>query len=242
MKDPMTDPEPSSGGSSGTLILVGTPIGNLSDMSQRAQEVIGDAEVVMAEDTRRTSKFVVDKRCLFSYHDHNASGRIPQIVDFLKSGTDVVLVSDAGMPGISDPAFRAVRASIESGFRVKVVPGPTALVCAVAASGLPVDRFAFEGFLPRKKGRRRKKLMEMSSYTGSLVYYVGPHHLVKYLSEMKQSLGNRPVCVCREITKLHEEFLRGSIVEILDHFDRCKVRGEITLVVGGAGQPEDYYD
>ena len=238
----MIERDVSPEGSSGKLILVGTPIGNLSDMSRRAQQVIGDAEVVMAEDTRRTSKFVMNKRCLFSYHDHNASGRIPQIEDFLKKGTSVVLVSDAGMPGISDPAFRAVRAAIENGCSVEVVPGPTALVCAVAASGLPVDRFAFEGFLPRKKGKRSRKLAEMSSYTGSLVYYMGPHHLVKYLSEMKQSLGNRPVCVCREITKLHEEYLRGSIAEILAHYGRRKVRGEITLVVGGAGQPEDYYN
>ena len=152
------------------------------------------------------------------------------------------MVSDAGMPGISDPAFRAVRAAVENGCRVEAVPGPSALVCAVAASGLPVDRFAFEGFLPRKKGKRRGKLMEMSSYTGSLVYYIGPHHLVKYLSEMKQCLGNRPVCVCRELTKIHEEYLRGNIMEILDYFSRRRVRGEITLVVGGAGQPEDYYD
>jgi 16S rRNA (cytidine1402-2'-O)-methyltransferase len=205
-------------------------------------EVLGSSPVVMAEDTRRTARFVEDRKNLYSYHDHNAAGRIPQILDFLSGGLDVALVSDAGMPGISDPAYRAVRAALHGGFQVDVVPGPSAVVSAVAASGLPTDRFSFEGFLPRKKGARLSRLSEMSAYGGSLVYYVGPHHLLKYLDEMRNVLGNRPVCVARELTKLHQEFRRGNIEEVAEHFSSRNVRGEITLVVGGAALKSDFFD
>lgn len=229
-------------GGDGKLVLVGTPIGNLSDISPRAREAIASAHVVMAEDTRRTAKFVEDRRKLYSYHDHNAAGRIPQILSFLTDGLTVALVSDAGMPGISDPAYRAVRTVLGDGHRVTAVPGPTAVVCALAASGLPTDRFAFEGFLPRKRGARTSRLEDMSTYPGSIVYYLGPHHLLKYLEEMMRILGNRPVCVAREMTKLHEEYVRGSIEMAAEHFAEKKVRGEITLVVGGAGVESDFFD
>ncbi len=229
-------------GPGGKLILVGTPIGNLSDLSPRARDTIKESSVVMAEDTRRTARFVGDGRNLYSYHDHNARGRIPQILDFLARGLNVALVSDAGMPGISDPAYRAVRAALTGGFQVEAVPGPSAVICAVAASGLPTDRFSFEGFLPRKTGARSARLAEMSTYGGSLVYYVGPHHLLKYLEEMKDVLGNRPVCVARELTKLHQEFVRGSIEEVAEHFASGNVRGEITLVVGGAAMKPGFFD
>ncbi|MFO8183166.1 MAG: 16S rRNA (cytidine(1402)-2'-O)-methyltransferase [Candidatus Aegiribacteria sp.] len=229
-------------GGDGKLVLVGTPIGNLSDISPRARETIATAHVVMAEDTRRTAKFVEDRRRLYSYHDHNASGRIPQILGFLTDGLTVALVSDAGMPGISDPAYRAVRAALEDGHQVTAVPGPSAVVCALAASGLPTDRFAFEGFLPRKSGARTSRLEEMSTYAGSIVYYLGPHHLLRYLEEMRRILGNRPVCVAREMTKLHEEYVRGNIEMAAEHFSEKKVRGEITLVVGGAGVESGLFD
>lgn len=226
----------------GKLVLVGTPIGNLSDMSERAAEVIRSCGVVMAEDTRRTARLLPERRGLFSYHDHNAGGRIPQILDFLADGQDVALVSDAGMPGISDPAYRAVRAAIEAGYVIEAVPGPSAVICAVAASGLPTDRFAFEGFLPRKSGARQARLAEMSSYDGSIVYYIGPHHLLRYLQDIREVMGDRPVCVARELTKMHEEFVRGSIEEVADHFSTGKVRGEITLVVGGVALKSDFFD
>lgn len=229
-------------GGDGRLVLVGTPIGNLSDISPRARETICAAKVVMAEDTRRTAKFVEDRRRLYSYHDHNAAGRIPQILGFLADGLTVALVSDAGMPGISDPAYRAVRAALGDGHQVTAIPGPTAVVCALAASGLPTDRFAFEGFLPRKRGARISRLEEMSTYGGSIVYYLGPHHLLKYLEEMGRVLGNRPVCVAREMTKLHEEYFRGNIDMAAEHFTGKKVRGEITLVVGGTGVEADLFD
>ena len=229
-------------GAKGRLILVGTPIGNLSDMSPRAEGLLGEADIVMAEDTRRTARFVKQREKLYSYHDHNTRGRLPQIIEFLERGMTVALVSDAGMPGISDPAFRAVRAAVEGGFHVGAVPGPSAVVMAVAVSGLPTDRFAFEGFLPRKKGARRSKIQEMSGYPGSIVYYIGPHHLLKYSEEMVSILGNRPACVCRELTKVHEEIVRGGLRSIPDLFSGRKVRGEITLVVGGAGLSPDLFD
>jgi len=143
----------------GRLVLIGTPIGNLSDMSPRACEAIENASVVMAEDTRRTAKFVNDRSRLYSYHDHNAGGRIPQIEEFLRNGAVVALVSDAGMPGISDPAYKAVNVALRGGYSIEVIPGPSAVVTALVASGLPVDRFSFEGFLPRKKGGRTLVLL-----------------------------------------------------------------------------------
>ncbi|OPL20002.1 MAG: hypothetical protein AVO35_00660 [Candidatus Aegiribacteria sp. MLS_C] len=229
-------------GDGGRLVLVGTPIGNLSDMSPRAEEVLRTADAVMAEDTRRTARFVTDRSRLYSYHDHNASGRLPQIVDFLERGSTVALVSDAGMPGISDPAYRAVRAALHGGFPVEAIPGPSAVICALVASGLPTDRFCFEGFLPRKTGARTARLREMSTYGGSIVYYIGPHHLGKFLDEMLNILGNRPVCVARELTKLHEEYLRGSMEGMRERFAEGTVRGEITLVVGGEGLGPDFFD
>ncbi|MCD4702049.1 MAG: 16S rRNA (cytidine(1402)-2'-O)-methyltransferase [Candidatus Aegiribacteria sp.] len=226
----------------GKLVLVGTPIGNLSDMSARAKEAIENADVVMAEDTRRTARFVNDRRKLYSYHDHNAAGRIPQIEEFLEVGTVVALVSDAGMPGISDPAYKAVSSAVRGGHIVEVIPGPSAVITALVASGLPVDRFSFEGFLPRKKGARTHRLEEMFTYTGSIVYYIGPHHLLKYLEEMRSVFGNRPVCVAREMTKIHEEYVRGCIADVVENFSNRKIRGEITLVVGGAVLSSDFFD
>ncbi|MCD4846683.1 MAG: 16S rRNA (cytidine(1402)-2'-O)-methyltransferase [Candidatus Aegiribacteria sp.] len=226
----------------GKLVLVATPIGNLDDMSPRAVEAIENASVVFAEDTRRTAKFVTEMKRLYSYHDHNAAGRLPQLLEFLQNGFTVALVSDAGMPGISDPSFKAVRIAVREGFQIEVIPGPTAVTTALVGSGLPVDRFAFEGFLPRKVGARKRKLEEMSSYGGSIVYFIGPHHLLKYLGEMHGILGNRPVCIAREITKVHEEYIRGNISDVIRRFGDRKVRGEITLVVGGKELDEDYFD
>ncbi len=226
----------------GKLVLVATPIGNLGDMSPRAVEAIENASAVFAEDTRRTAKFVNETKRLYSYHDHNAAGRLPQLKEFLENGLTVALVSDAGMPGISDPSFKAVRIALREGYRIEVIPGPTAVTTALVGSGLPVDRFAFEGFLPRKIGARKRKIEEMSSYSGSIVYFIGPHHLLKYLGEMHGVLGNRPVCIAREITKVHEEYIRGNITDVIKRFGDRKVRGEITLVVGGKELGEDYFD
>ena len=219
----------------GRLVLVATPIGNLEDMSPRAARTIAEADAVMAEDTRRTGKFLSSRDRLYSYHEHNSTGRLPQILEFLKSGETVALVSDAGMPGISDPAFRAVRMAIEEGFTIEVIPGPSAVVTALAGSGLPVGRFAFEGFLPAKKGARKRRLTEVSDYSGTLIFFTGPHHLLRDLAEMEEHLGDRSACVARELSKVHEEYVRGTLSELAQRFADRRIRGEITFVVEGSG-------
>ncbi len=217
----------------GILVLVATPIGNLGDLSPRASRILQDADAVLAEDTRRTRKLLDNPRKLLSYNDHNAAGRLPEMGKLLMQGKTVAVVSDAGTPGISDPAYRAVRKALEVGAIVTVIPGPTAVIAALVGSGLPVDRFCFEGFLPRKKGARRKRLEEAGRYPGTLIFFIGPHHLSRYLFEMYEVLGDRPACVARELTKLHEEYVRGALGELATIYSECSVRGEITLLVGG---------
>jgi 16S rRNA (cytidine1402-2'-O)-methyltransferase len=218
----------------GTLILVATPIGNLEDISPRALETLSTADVVMAEDTRRTGRFVPDRKRLYSYHDHNARGRLPQIEEFLKQGATVALASDAGTPGISDPAYRAVGLAVEIGAAVTMIPGPSAVIMALVLSGLPTDRFAFEGFLPVKQGKRHRRLEDMAGYTGTMAFYVGPHHLSSVLEDMITVLGNRRCCIAREMTKIHEEILRGSLSDMLEKYSGTVPKGEITLLLEGA--------
>lgn len=220
--------------SSGKLVLVATPIGNLEDMSPRAARALLEADAVMAEDTRRTAKFVKDRKRLYSCHDHNMRGRLVQIEEFLRSGQTIAMASDAGTPGVSDPAYRAVQLALSIGARVTMVPGPTAAVMALVVSGFPTDRFSFEGFPPLKKGKREKRFQEMASYRGTLVYYVGPHHLLRTVTEMCVVFGDRRCCVAREMTKLHEEFVRGTLSEIAERYSGSAPRGETTLVVEGA--------
>jgi 16S rRNA (cytidine1402-2'-O)-methyltransferase len=169
-----------------------------------------------------------------SYNDHNAGDRLLLLEKLLRDGQTVALVTDAGMPGISDPAFRAVKKALDMGAGIRVVPGPSAVTAALVASGLAVDRFSFEGFLPRKKGNRRRRLEEIADYRGTLVFFVGPHHLSRYLAEMLEVLGNRPACVARELTKVHEEFVRGTLEGLELQYRNSEVRGEITLLVGKA--------
>jgi len=218
----------------GKLILVATPIGNLDDLSPRAAGALRDADIVMAEDTRRTGRFVEDKKRLYSYHDHNAAGRLPQIEQFLRQGSTVAMSSDAGTPGISDPAYRAVSLAIELGAEVTMIPGPSAVIMGLVLSGLPTNRFAFEGFLPVKKGKRFKRLQEMVLYPGSIVYYVGPHHLARTLGEILEVFGDRRCCIAREMTKIHEEAIRGSLSAMCSRYSGSAPRGEITLIVEGA--------
>lgn len=229
----------------GTLMLVATPIGNLGDMTRRALEALGTADEILAEDTRRTSMLL--RRCgldcsarsaggrePLSYHDHNASARLPILRRWLAEGKRVALVTDSGTPGVSDPAYCAVRAAIDVDARVEVLPGASALIVAIAGSGLPPDRFAFEGFLPGRRGKRIKRLQQMKTYPGSIVYFCGPHHLLRLLEEVGEVLGkDRRGCVARELTKLHEEYVRGTVSELRSHFEENGPRGEITLVVEG---------
>ena len=221
------------------LVLVPTPVGNLDDITLRALSALKGADVVACEDTRTTGKlfqhFGIDTPRL-SFHIHNEHGRVGQLVERMQAGETVALVSDAGTPGISDPGFLLVRAAAEAGLRVEVLPGPTAFVPALVASGLPTDRFVFEGFLPHKKGRQTR-LAALAAETRTVVLYESPHRLVKLLGQLAEHCGpDRPAAVAREISKLHEETRRGTLAELAAHYGaQAKVRGEIVVVLGGAG-------
>ena len=222
----------------GTLYLVPTPIGNLDDMTPRAITVLNHVSVVACEDTRVSGQlfahFGITARKV-SYHDHNERGRTPELLVRLQSGDDVALVSDAGTPGVSGPGFFLVRAAIDLGISVDVLPGANALLPALVGSGLPCDRFVFEGFLPTKKGRQTR-LRALALETRTMVMYESPHRVVKTLAELQEILGpERSVCVCRELTKKFQEYIRGSIVAVHDALvAREKIKGECVIVVAGA--------
>jgi 16S rRNA (cytidine1402-2'-O)-methyltransferase len=223
---------------SGKLILCATPIGNLEDITQRALRVLGSADVVACEDTRRTRKllnhFSISARDLVSYRESNERRSTPELVQRIKRGETVVLVSDAGMPGISDPGYRLVRACIDADLSIEVVPGPTASVAALVLSGLPPGRFVFEGFLPRKSGDRKKRAAELAAETRTLVVYESPHRLEASIADLAEVLGDRPAALVRELTKMHEEVRRGSLTDILESIRDSPPKGEIVLVIGGA--------
>jgi 16S rRNA (cytidine1402-2'-O)-methyltransferase len=230
----------SEAASEGRLIVVGTPIGNLSDITPRAIEVLASADVILCEDTRRTrallSALAVPTRPshLVSLHAHNESERAERIVGWLKEGRTVALVSDAGMPLISDPGENTVRSAIEAGATVDVVPGPSSVLAALVVSGLPSDRFCVEGFLPRKGSARRRALSALGHEVRTSVLFEAPTRLVATLTDLSDGLGPRPVCVARELTKLHQEIWRGTLAEAVSAFSDRSVRGEIVLVLGGA--------
>lgn len=221
----------------GTLYLVGTPIGNLEDITLRALRVLREVNLIAAEDTRRTAKLLRHYDIhtpLTSYHEYNRRQKLPVLLQALQQG-DVALVSDAGMPGISDPGHELVCAAIEQGVRVVPVPGPSAVVTALVASGLPADRFTYLGFLPRERQERRRALQDVADIPHTLVFFEAPHRLVDTLADMVEVLGGyRRVAVARELTKVHEEFWRGTLEEALAHFRETPPRGEFTLVVEGA--------
>jgi 16S rRNA (cytidine1402-2'-O)-methyltransferase len=223
---------------SGRLILCATPIGNLEDITQRALRVLGSADVIACEDTRRTRKllshFSIHARDLVSYREGNERRAATDLVERIERGKTVVLVSDAGMPGISDPGYRLVRACIEADLTIEVVPGPTASVAALVLSGLPPGRFVFEGFLPRKTGDRKRRAAELAPETRTLVIYESPHRLEASVADLIEVLGDRPAALVRELTKVHEEVRRGSLTEILDSIRESPPKGEIVLVVGGS--------
>lgn len=221
----------------GTLYLVATPIGNLEDISLRALRVLREAHLIAAEDTRHTRK-LLDRhdihRPIVSYHEHNKQGRNPEILEALELG-DVALVSDAGTPGLSDPGYELVRSAIESGFQVSPIPGPSAPITALIASGLPTDGFVFVGYLPRRSADRLRLLTSVAGEARTLIAFEAPHRLRRSLDDLVTALGEaRQAAVCRELTKVHEEILRGSLGEIRAHFERVEPRGEFTLVMAGA--------
>ncbi len=221
----------------GIIYLVATPIGNLEDLSPRGLAVLRQVDRIACEDTRHSGKllshFGIDKP-LVSYHEHNEQQRAAELVERARRGESVAVISDAGMPGISDPGYRVVRAAIESDIAVVPIPGPTAIETALAASGLPTDRFRFEGFLPAKRSARRNALEALRREEATTVFYETPRRIQAALADVAELLGARPVVVARELTKLHEEFLRGTAAQIAETLEsRPAVKGEITLLIGG---------
>lgn len=224
----------------GKLYLVPTPIGNLEDMTFRAIRVLKEVDLILAEDTRTSGKLLKHfdiATHMQSHHMHNEHKTVDHVVSRLKAGDNIALISDAGTPAISDPGFLLTRAALENGIDVECLPGATAFVPALVNSGLPNDRFVFEGFLPEKKGRQTR-FLQLAEETRTMIFYVSPHKLVKTLSEFVQYFGEeRLVCVSRELSKLHEENARGTAKEVLAHFEKKAVKGEIVVVVGGKKSP-----
>jgi 16S rRNA (cytidine1402-2'-O)-methyltransferase len=220
----------------GTLYVVSTPIGNLEDLTYRAVRVLSEVDVVACEDTRHSQKLMNHygiKTKTISYHEHNERDRAGELLTSVQSGLDVAIVSDAGTPGISDPGFRVVRMALEAGLRVVPIPGPTALVSALVASGLPSDEFFFAGFLPARSGARRTRLADLASIPSTLIFYEAPHRIVASLEDARKILGEREAVVARELTKLHEEVLRGRLSELVEKFSQAahEPRGEMVVVI-----------
>ncbi len=226
----------------GVLVLAATPIGDPRDAAPRLAEELSTADVVAAEDTRRLRRLCADLGVappgrVVSFHEHNESGRANDLVEVLRGGARVVVVTDAGMPSVSDPGYRLVAAAVAAGIRVTAVPGPSAVLTALAVSGLPVDRFCFEGFLPRKDGERERALAGLTAEARTMVFFEAPHRLARALTSMAATFGpDRPAAVCRELTKTYEEVRRGGLAELAEWAEE-HARGEITVVVAGATGP-----
>lgn len=221
---------------SGCLYVVATPIGNLGDMSSRAVDVLRSVDAIASEDTRRTRKLLAHfeiRTPLISYHEHNEARAARAIVERVRSGDSVALVSDAGTPLISDPGYRLVSLAANAGLDVFPVPGPCAAVAALSVSGLPVQPFHFVGFLARKRGARRKRLEELREFEGTLVLYESPHRVLATLADLREVLGDRRAVLARELTKLHEEIRRGTLSALADEAEARPPRGEIVLLVEG---------
>ncbi len=221
----------------GILYVVPTPVGNMEDMTLRAIRILKEADLILAEDTRTSGillKHFEIKNQLMSHHKFNEHGTTAGIVERLKAGAVIALISDAGTPGISDPGFYLVREAVAAGQEVQCLPGATAFVPALVSSGLPDDRFCFEGFLPQKKGRQTR-LESLRSETRTMVFYESPYRVLKTLQQFAEVFGpDRPVSCCREISKIHEESVRGTLSEVIAHFKEKEPKGEFVIVVGGA--------
>jgi 16S rRNA (cytidine1402-2'-O)-methyltransferase len=225
----------------GCLYLVGTPIGNLEDMSFRAVRILQEVDQIACEDTRHTLKLLNHyniKKSLASYHEHNELTRAPELLHAMEQGAKIALVSDAGMPLVSDPGHRLVTLCVRHKIPVIPVPGPSALLAAISASGLPIEEFLFMGFLPARSGERRRALEHLRIEDRTIVLYEAPHRIAECIDDALKILGDRPACIAREITKLHEEFLRGKLSELVASGKARPPRGEITLVIGAAQASE----
>ena len=218
----------------GTLYIVSTPIGNLSDITHRAIETLESVNIIAAEDTRKSrillSHYNVKTRTI-SYFEHNKFQKIDKIKQVLKKGDSVALITDAGTPGISDPAYKLIRKAIEIGCKVESIPGPSAVIASLVSSGLPTDRFIFEGFLPPKKGRKRR-MENLKEETATIVIYENVNKLQRTIKQLLDIMGDRPAVICRELTKLHEETIRGTLSSLLNLLNDRKLKGECVLLIG----------
>ena len=218
----------------GILNVVSTPIGNLDDISTRAITTLTNSDIIVAEDTRHTKKLLNHYNIsafIISYFEHNKHQQIPKILNFLKEGKSISLVSDAGTPGISDPAYRLVRQAINENIKIQSVPGASSVLAALIPSGLPTDRFIFEGFLPPKKGRKRI-LDDLSKFDGTVIFFENPKRLHRTLNDILVSFGERPCVLARELTKIHEEFLRDNISNMISNIDNISLKGEMVVLIG----------
>ncbi len=225
----------------GTLYIVSTPIGNMEDITLRALRILKEVDIIAAEDTRHTGlllKHFGIKNQLESYHDYNKIKKLPFFLNQLVKGNSIAVVSDAGTPGISDPAYNLVKEAVEASIPVVPVPGATAAIAGLSVSGLPTDRFVFEGFLPVKKGRK-KRLTLLSTEPRTIILYEAPHRLLRTLSDIREMLGDRSIVVCRELTKKFEETLHGSVSEIMEIFSSRKIKGEFVLIIKGHSEKND---
>ncbi len=219
----------------GTLYIVGTPIGNLKDITLRAIDTLGQVSLIAAEDTRRTRNLTTHyniKTPIISYYEYNKLTRGDYLIRLLKEGKDIALVSDSGMPGISDPGFHIINLAMKNNIPVTVIPGPTAFTAGLVLSGMPAHRFAFEGFLPPKSTSRKNRLKELSGEDRTIILYESPHRLIKCLADIEEVMGDRVIAVAREVTKKFEEVKRGKVSEILKFFTEHKPRGEFVIVIG----------
>jgi len=221
----------------GILYIVSTPIGNMKDISQRAFECLHAVETVACEDTRHTGLLLSRlgmKKSLVSYNDINARRKVSGLIEHLLQGRDLALVSDAGTPGVSDPAYRLVRAAVDAGIDIISIPGPSAILCALVVSGLPLDRFVFEGFLPQKGAKRDKAILSLKTEHHTIVLYESPHRIINLLERILELIGDREISVSRELTKLHEETVRGHVSVVLEKLKQKNPRGEYTVILHGA--------
>jgi len=220
---------------SGSIYIVSTPIGNLADISLRAIDILKTVDLIACEDTRQTSKILNHykiKNKMTPYHDHNKEYKTSSLIDLIKKGNSIALVSDAGTPGISDPGFYLIREAIKNDINISPIPGPSALTAATVASGMEIDRFLFEGYLPRKKGRL-KRLKELAAYKVTIVIFEGPHRVLKTLRDLRDTLGDRKAAIGRELTKVHEEFIRGNLSVLIANFSERKPKGEFVILIEG---------
>lgn len=224
-----------SGEPGGCLYLVGTPIGNLEDITLRALRILKEVDIIACEDTRHTQKLLNHyniAKTLVSYHEHNEMTRSPELLIKLEDGAKIALVSDAGMPLVSDPGYRLVTLCVRHKIRVVPIPGPSAMLAALAGSGVPSEEFLFVGFLPARSGERRRMLEHLRIEERTIIFYEAPHRIAESIADAREILGDRPACIAREVTKLHEEFLRGKLSQLQESLAERPARGEITLVVG----------